>query len=90
MSRTQVPQLSRLKPASDEHQIIVDWLSSLNFKVTQRDIFEQRTEGTGQWLLDSQEFKGWIVGNSKTLWCHGIREMSHTQKWVLISNPPVG
>jgi hypothetical protein len=57
-------------------QDIVDWLSDFNFKVTQRDVFAQWTDGTGQWLFDSNEFKTWLAGQSKTLWCHGMREMS--------------
>jgi hypothetical protein len=64
-----------LVPAREECQIIADWISPLNFKVTQRDTFEQRTEGTGQWLLDSHEFNGWLAGESRTFWCFGMRKM---------------
>ena len=64
-----------IAPGPDECQVIADWLSPLNFKVTQRDIFKQRTEGTGNWLLDSPEFTAWLAGVSKTLWCFGMREI---------------
>lgn len=54
---------------------ISDWLSPLNFKVTQSDVFEQRVDGTGRWLFESQEFRAWLEGTSETLWCPGMREM---------------
>jgi hypothetical protein len=40
-----------------ERRAIAKWPSSLNFKVTQSDGFEKRTDGTGRWLLESQEFQ---------------------------------
>jgi hypothetical protein len=61
--------------AYGERQTIAEWLTPLNFKVSQRDVFEQRTDGTGQWLLASNEFQTWLSGESKTLWCCGMREM---------------
>lgn len=57
-----------------EYQSIIDWLSPLNFSSTQIDILRRRQEGTGQWLLESQEFKDWLRGEKETLWCPGIRE----------------
>lgn len=58
----------------EERSTIIDWLSDFDFRKKQSDVFEKRTDGTGQWLLESQEFKGWLVGNSETLWCPGIRK----------------
>ncbi|KAI9854922.1 MAG: hypothetical protein M1824_006491 [Vezdaea acicularis] len=56
---------------SQEHKNIARWLSSLEPFATQEDVFCRWQEGTGQWLLDSPEFKGWLCGERKTLWCHG-------------------
>ncbi|KAI9878016.1 MAG: hypothetical protein M1830_002174, partial [Pleopsidium flavum] len=58
----------------EERRTISEWLSSLNFKATQSDVFKNRQDGTGQWLLDSTEFKHWVSGTQETLWCPGIRE----------------
>ncbi len=58
-----------------ERRAIAEWLSSLNFKVTQSDVFKNRQEGTGQWLLNSKDFKHWVSGTQETLWCPGIREI---------------
>ena len=58
----------------DERRVIADWLSPLNFKAKQMDVIAKRAEGTGQWLLESEEFKTWLDGTSETLWCSGLRE----------------
>jgi hypothetical protein len=59
----------------DERLTIGAWISPLNFKATQLDVFQKRAPNTGQWLLESLEFNSWLVGVSETLWCPGIREM---------------
>jgi Cdc6-like AAA superfamily ATPase len=48
------------------------WLSLTDFRTQQDDIISRRQEGTGQWFLDSNEFKKWLQGSKKTLFCHGI------------------
>ena len=62
-----------------ELQDILNWLSPLNFSAKQNDIFGRWHEGTGQWLLDNTVFKTWVNGNSKVLWCPGIRMVSCSQ-----------
>lgn len=32
-----------------------------------------RQDGTGNWLLGTEEFDDWLHGMGKTLWCPGIR-----------------
>lgn len=58
---------------SKERDQILSWLSRLNFWHKQNDYFSGRQQGTGEWLLDVQEFKDWIQGTTGVLWCHGIR-----------------
>ncbi|KAI4218157.1 MAG: hypothetical protein L6R36_009100 [Xanthoria steineri] len=55
-----------------QRQGILQWLSPLNFFSTQQDILARREKGTGQWLIDSTEFKNWLAGNSSTRCCPGI------------------
>lgn len=50
-----------------------EWLSPLNFKPIHSEIFQHRGKGTGQWLLESEEFKFWRDGPPDALWCPGIR-----------------
>jgi hypothetical protein len=54
------------------HQEVVDWLSRTDFPGQQHDIIAQRQEGTAQWFLDSAEFKDWLHGPDKILFCPGI------------------
>lgn len=58
----------------DLRWVIASWLSDLNFEKTQIDSFAKRTNGTGQWFLESQAFKDWLAEKSGILWCPGIRE----------------
>lgn len=54
------------------HQEVVEWLSSTDFPAQQHDIISRRQEGTAQWFLDSVEFREWLQGPDKTLFCPGI------------------
>ena len=59
------------------------WLKPLNFDAI-HDLYAlpQRQSGTGQWLLQTTEFKEWCAGKHRMLWIEGIR-MYHT-KFCLI------
>jgi len=55
----------------DERQAIASWLSFLNFQASQNEFIQKRRKGTGEWFLESQEFKDWSGGTSEMLWCPG-------------------
>jgi hypothetical protein len=55
----------------DEGQAIASWLSPLNFQASQYEFIQKRIKGTGEWFLESQEFKDWRDGTSEMLWCPG-------------------
>ena len=55
-----------------EHQAIVDWLTPIDYTAQQSDFISRRQEGTGQWLLDSDEFHVWLDQKQQTLFCPGI------------------
>ena len=57
---------------SQEQQAILDWLTRVDYSPQQNDFLRQRQVGSGQWLLDSVEFKDWTGGNKRTLLCPGI------------------
>lgn len=38
----------------------------------QNDVFEERQNGTGEWILRSEEFQDWVNGRNTTLYCSGI------------------
>jgi len=55
-----------------QHNTIMQWLSPTDFPAQQHDIISRRQEGTGQWFLDTPEFKRWLEGSDKRLYCPGI------------------
>jgi len=55
-----------------EQQTILDWLTPIDYAPQQNDFIRRRQAGTGQWLLDSSEFKAWVETEKQTLFCPGI------------------
>lgn len=55
-----------------ESRVILDWVSPVNYHTQQDDFLGRRQEGTGNWLLDSDEFKSWLEISKQILFCQGI------------------
>jgi hypothetical protein len=55
-----------------ERQAIIDWLSPVDYISQQSDFISRRQAGTGQWLLDTEEFQAWLNTSKLTLFCPGI------------------
>jgi len=54
-------------------EAVLKWLTPIDYAPQQHDFFSRRHEGTGQWLLDTDEFKQWLgPGTHHTLYCPGI------------------
>jgi Cdc6-like AAA superfamily ATPase len=53
-------------------RVAIDWLSPVDYATQQNDFISRRQEGTGQWLLNSNEFQGWLNQSKQTLFCPGI------------------
>src|SRR6266487_4310780 len=51
---------------------VVHWLIPADFSAQQNETISRRQEGTGLWLLNSNEYKMWIEGKEQTLFCPGI------------------
>lgn len=66
-----------LKLESDRHHAneqrtkVLNWVAPFDYTV-QQNYFRQRKTGTGQWFLDSAEFKSWVETEKQTLFCPGI------------------
>jgi len=56
----------------DEHRTILDWLTPIDYAPQQNDFIGRRKEGTGEWLLKSNEFQEWTSQTKQTLFCPGI------------------
>lgn len=66
--------VDRLNKHQDDQmrQAIADWLTPIDYSTQQSDFISRRQEGTGQWLLDSNEFHEWLTTSKQTLFCPGI------------------
>jgi len=66
--------VDRLNKNQDDQQrrIIADWLSPAEYASQQDDFRNHRQKGTGEWLLNSQEYQSWHNGTRQTLFCPGI------------------
>ncbi|KAL4990226.1 hypothetical protein BDW68DRAFT_44113 [Aspergillus falconensis] len=43
--------------------------------ITLADLCNRRLKGTGQWIFDDDQYKRWLLGSTKTLYCVGPREL---------------
>ncbi|EHK19737.1 uncharacterized protein TRIVIDRAFT_132539, partial [Trichoderma virens Gv29-8] len=57
-----------------EHATILDWLTPVDYGPQQSDYLRRRQEGTGKWLIDSDQFQKWLGDEieNRTLFCPGI------------------
>lgn len=51
---------------------VLNWLTPINYGLQQSDFIKKRQEGTGNWLLNSDEFQHWLHHSKETLFCQGI------------------
>ncbi|KAH6677834.1 hypothetical protein F5X68DRAFT_264003 [Plectosphaerella plurivora] len=51
---------------------ILRWLSPLDHSAQQSDYIRRREPGTGQWLLESNEYENWVKAHDQTIFCPGI------------------
>ncbi|KAL4885900.1 ankyrin repeat-containing domain protein [Aspergillus karnatakaensis] len=49
---------------------VTSQLASEHF-ITLADLCNRRLQGTGRWIFDHEEYKQWLLGYSKTLYCVG-------------------
>jgi len=62
---------------TDDQPNILAWLSPLDPRLRHQDIRDRRVEGVGEWLLQTEEFRGWHAGgggdepNDAVLFCYG-------------------
>lgn len=57
---------------SRENQMILSWLTEIDYGSQQSDILNRRQDGTGQWILETDEFQLWVSDKNRTLFCPGI------------------
>ncbi|OJJ66926.1 hypothetical protein ASPBRDRAFT_187677 [Aspergillus brasiliensis CBS 101740] len=50
----------------------LEWLTTVNYATQQSDFLRRRQDGTGKWLLGTDEFQQWINNDNKNILCTGI------------------
>ncbi|KAI9727372.1 MAG: hypothetical protein M1834_008443 [Cirrosporium novae-zelandiae] len=80
--------VDRLNKCEDNQQYrtITNWLSPTDFSVQQNDILTRRQQGTGEWLLNSDEYRTWLDGKEQTLFCPGIPGAGKTMISSIVIN----
>ncbi|KAG8350127.1 hypothetical protein FVEN_g11709 [Fusarium venenatum] len=63
---------TRAKLDRKEDFEILDWLTPIDYGPLQSDYLGRRQAGTGDWLLQSEEFLHWLAASNQTLFCPGI------------------
>ncbi|GLA12007.1 hypothetical protein AnigIFM62618_007140 [Aspergillus niger] len=56
----------------NHNEIILRWLNDFSYDLDKSFVFDEIHPGTGQWLLDSDEFQSWYQARGQTLLCLGI------------------
>ena len=62
---------------ADDRSQILTWLSPLEPRLQHQDIQNRRVDNIGKWLLQTEEFRSWYVGNegggcdNPVLFCYG-------------------
>jgi hypothetical protein len=60
------------REAREERQTILEWLTAIDYALQQSDFINRREAGTGQWLINSDEYQTWVRTPKTTLFCPGI------------------
>jgi Cdc6-like AAA superfamily ATPase len=68
----------------NKHHIILDWLTPVDYATQQSDLIGTRQEGTGQWLLNSDQFRHWVDQSNQTLFCPGIPGAGKTMSAAIV------
>lgn len=62
--------------AAEEREKILDWLSAVKHEQKHHDVRLPRVAGTGEWFLESDEFRQWrgsVKNTDNALLCQGIQ-----------------
>ena len=60
------------KQAVERKEVILDWLTPINYAPQQYDFLRRYVAGSGRWFLESEEYRLWVERSGQTLFCPGI------------------
>ena len=61
------------------HKTILNWLRIADIETNHRAATQRHLPGTGQWLLDGDDFKQWESGDQPRLWLHAMGKLESSQ-----------
>lgn len=61
---------------------VASQLASEHF-MTLADLCNRRLQGTGKWIFGVEDYKRWLMGSTKTLYCVGPREFYQNARTTL-------
>jgi Cdc6-like AAA superfamily ATPase len=61
-----------------ENVTILDWLTPVDHGLQQSENINTREQGTGHWLIETEEFQTWLSTQGQTLFCRGIPGVGKT------------
>ncbi|KAF4997410.1 hypothetical protein FDECE_12088 [Fusarium decemcellulare] len=64
----------------------LDWITPIDYAPQQSDIYNRRQPGTGEWLIESDEFQDWLKADQQTLFCPGIPGAGKTMLTSIVVN----
>lgn len=65
---------------------LLDWITPVDYATYHRDIVNRRQEGTGEWLLQSNQYRGWVSDTNGTFFCPGIPGAGKTMSAAIVVN----
>jgi hypothetical protein len=67
-----------------ERRDLLEWVSDIQYGRHHDEIEERREPGTGDWLVQDERFREWMVSpSSSTLWLQGSRESAQSSKYSI-------
>jgi Cdc6-like AAA superfamily ATPase len=61
-----------------EDVTILDWLTPVDYGLQQSENISTREQGTGHWLIETEEFQTWLSTKGQSLFCRGIPGVGKT------------
>lgn len=71
---------------SQEQRAILDWLTLVDYAPQHNDFISRQQRGTGQWFLESTQYKTWLDTKGQTLFCPGIPGAGKTIITAIVVN----
>ena len=69
------------------HEEILRWLTTSRPSEKHNDAQKQRSDSSGEWIFETENFKKWAAQPGSLLWIHGIGRLMSTYLYVELGFP---